>query len=139
MKLLNDRRIEYLLIGGYAVALYGHVRATKDLDLWLAADPVSQDKLADVLAAFGFPREDLPQPLFTPKKTVLRMGVPPNRLELLSRITGAEFRDCFARRQMVDIDGISVPVISLEDLLHNKRSTGRAGDKADVERLENRP
>jgi predicted nucleotidyltransferase len=136
---LNDQRIDYLLIGGYAVALYGHVRATKDLDLWLAADPDSQDKLAEVLDQFGFPHRDLPRPLFTPEKTVLRMGVPPNRLELLSSITGAEFRDCFTRRRIVEIDGISVPVISLEDLLHNKRSTGRAGDQADVERLEKQP
>jgi predicted nucleotidyltransferase len=138
LQLLNDRRIDYLLIGGYAVAIYGYVRATKDMDLWLAADSDSQDKLIEVLAEFGFPRSEIPRPLFTAEKTVLRMGVPPNRLELLSRITGADFRDCFARRQIVEIDGIDVPVIPLDDLLKNKRSTGRISDQVDVESLEKR-
>lgn len=77
LQLLNDRRIDYLLIGGYAVALYGYVRPTKDLDLWLAADPTSQDRLADALIEFGFPRASLPRPLFSDQKTVLRMEFRP--------------------------------------------------------------
>jgi hypothetical protein len=74
-------------------------------------------------------------PLFTDEKTVLRMGVPPNRLEVLSQIARVEFADCYARRQVMEIEGLSVPVIDFRDLLRNKQATGRARDAAHVERL----
>ena len=76
--LLNSAKIEYLLIGGYAVGLYGHVRPTKDMDVWVSVDDANLERLADALVQFGFSRSSLPQPLFTEQKTVLRMGMPPN-------------------------------------------------------------
>ena len=94
--------------------------------------------MAEVLAKFGFAPEALKQPLFVDDKTVLRMGFPLNRLELLSKIAGVEFHECYPRRKMLDIDGIMVPVIDYEDLLRNKRSAGRENDRVDVERLEKR-
>jgi hypothetical protein len=126
----------YLLIGGYAVCMYGHIRPTKDMDVWVATDPTNIDRLREVLDAFGFSRSNLPNPLFQPPRTMLRMGVPPNCLEVLSEIAGVTFPECFARRRLMDIDGIVVPVIDLDDLKKNKSATGRAGDRADVERLE---
>lgn len=138
LQLLNSEKIEYLLIGGYAVWLYGYVRRTKDIDIWVAVDPANETRLIEVLVKFGFSRESLRRPLFAGEKTVLRMGVPPNRLELLSRIAGVEFADCYARRRTMDIEGIPVSVIDYEDLLRNKRAAGRASDQADVETLERR-
>jgi hypothetical protein len=138
LQLLDSEKIEYLLIGGYAVALYGYVRPTKDMDIWVAGDAASQQRLADALIHFGFPASTLKQPLFTDEKTVLRMGVPPNRLEVLSQIAGVDFRECYAKRRMLDVDGMKVAVIGYDELLLNKRSTGRASDRADVERLEKR-
>lgn len=135
LQLLNSEKIEYLLIGGYAVGIYGYVRPTKDMDIWIAVDAQNQDRLREVLVRFGFSSQSLPRPLFTDQKSILRMGMPPNRLELLSRIDGVDFADCFSRRQNVDIDGVSVCVIAYDDLLRNKSSTGRAGDLADVQRL----
>jgi hypothetical protein len=135
---LNSEKIEYLLIGGYAVWLYGYVRPTKDIDIWVAVDPASEARLIEVLVKFGFPRGSLHTPLFTGEKTVLRMGVPPNRIEVLSKIAGVEFRECYPRRRVMDVEGLPVSVIDYADLLRNKRATGRAGDRADAERLEKR-
>jgi len=136
LNLLNSSGIEYLLIGGYAVCMYGHVRPTKDMDVWVATDSTNVGRLREVLHTFGFSRSNLPDPLFQPPRTVLRMGMPPNRLEVLSEIAGVKFPECFARRRLMEIDGIRVPVIDLDDLKRNKSATGRAGDRADVERLE---
>lgn len=138
LQLLNSEKTEYLLIGGYAVCLYGHVRTTKDMDVWVAADSGNQQRLREVLIKFGFPPHSLPMPLFEGEKSVLRMGVPPNRLEVLAKIAAVDFAACYERRRMMEIDGVHVPVIDLNDLLQNKRSTGRASDQADVERLKAR-
>jgi len=85
LALLNSEKIEYLLIGGYAVWLYGYIRPTKDIYIWIAFDPLNEARLVEVLVKFGSSREALRPPLFAGDKTVLRMGMPPNRIELLSR------------------------------------------------------
>jgi hypothetical protein len=138
LSLLNSEKIDYLLIGGYAVGLYGHVRPTKDIDLWVSVAPENLDRLVEVLVKFGFARQSIRKPLFSGEQTVLRMGVPPNRLEVLSEIAGLNFADCHARRVMMEIEGLQVPVISLDDLRANKLATGRARDAADVEALDKR-
>jgi hypothetical protein len=136
LSLLNSARIEYLLIGGYAVALYGHVRHTKDIDIWVKPDPATTTALIDVLVAFGFSRASLErEPLFNEKQTVLRMGNPPDRIEILSKISGCDFAASYPRREVAQIDDVQIPVISLDDLLANKLASGRAKDLADVEVL----
>jgi len=91
-----------------------------------------------VLLQFGFSGTSIPDPLFDSEQTVLRMGIPPNRIEILSDIAGVKFIECWPRRQMMNLDGIDVPVISYEDLKLNKSSTGRLQDAADIQRLEKR-
>jgi hypothetical protein len=138
LQLLDSEKIEYLLIGGYAVALYGYERPTKDIDVWVACDPASQERIAAVLVKFGFAASAIRQPLFTSEKSVLRIGFPPNRFELLSTIAAVDFADCYARRRVMEIDGLMVPVIDYDDLIRNKSATGRASDRVDVERLQKR-
>jgi hypothetical protein len=104
----------------------------------VAFDPASQQRLGEVLVQFGFAPRSVKQPLFTAERTVLRMGVPPNRLEIICNIAGVDFAECYARRRTMDIDGLPVPVIDYDDLVRNKRAAGRANDLADVERLQNR-
>jgi len=135
LQLLNLEQIEYLLVGGYAVGAYGYRRYTKDIDIWVAVHPDNEHRIKNVLVRFGFSREGLPTPLFDPVKTMLRLGRPPDQVEILSKISGVQFDSCYARRAMTDLDGVMVPVISLEDLLLNKSSTGRIEDLADVVRL----
>lgn len=138
LQLLNSEKSEYLLIGGYAVCLYGFPRPTKDIDIWVAVDPVNEAKLIAALVKFGFSPESVRPPLFSGDQTVLRVGLPPNRLELLSKIAGVTFDECYARRVVVEIEGLQVPVISYDDLLRNKRAAGRETDLADVGRLQQR-
>ena len=138
LNVLNSEKIEYLLIGGYAVWLYGFVRRTKDMDVWVSVRPDNLERLRAALVRFGFSKDTDAGPLFQAEQTVLRMGVPPNRLEVISKIAALDFEACYARRRMMDVEGIQVPVIDYDDLITNKSATGRASDRADVERLQKR-
>jgi hypothetical protein len=138
LNLLSSAGIEYLVIGGYAVGLYGYVRPTKDIDLWIAVEEQNLEKLAAALQKFGFSSSSIPNPMFSASQTVLRMGVPPNRIEIISKIAGVEFAECYSRRRQMEIDGVSVPVIDYEDLKRNKLATGRLRDASDVQTLEMR-
>ncbi len=135
LRLLNSRSVEYLVVGGYAVAHYGHPRATGDLDVWIGVHPENAERVRAALCDFGFAAEAAASaPLDVPGK-IVRMGVPPIRIELLTSISGVDFQPCFARRVSVIIGGTDVPFISLDDLLSNKREAGRTKDIADLEEL----
>lgn len=134
LKLLDSKRVQYLLIGGYAVGLHGHPRPTGDIDIWIAANPENAARLVAVFDAFGF--ENLPPDLFLKPGQITRAGAQPLRLEILNQIDGVDFDACFERREVIEFDGLFISVISLADLLTNKRSAGRPKDLADVEALE---
>lgn len=135
LQLLRSAKIEYLLIGGYAVGHYGFPRATGDLDIWIANHDQNASQLVEALRKFGFDVPELKKSLFQEPKHVVRMGVPPVRLEILSSIDGVNFADCYPRRETVEMDGVEVDVISLADLKANKRASGRYQDLNDLEKL----
>jgi predicted nucleotidyltransferase len=139
LSLLNSEKTEYLLVGGYAVGLYGVERHTKDMDVWISTAPENLDRLIDVLGKFGFRRDQFKRESFTGPKSIFRMGVPPNMLEITTRIAGVDFAGCYERRNMMEIEGMSVPVIDLQDLIKNKTAAGRDQDRADVAKLQKRP
>src|ERR1700730_745776 len=95
LKLLNSKRVEYLLIGGYAVGYYGYPRATADLDIWVAISPRNADKLVLVLSVFGSAVEELRRALFLGEEKMAPLGEPPLRIELLTSISGVKFSECF--------------------------------------------
>ena len=135
LKLLNDHRIRYLLIGGYAVGLHGYPRATGDLDIWVDSQPENSERLTAAVRKFGF---DLPEVLpetFQKADTIFRMGRPPIRIEIHTSISGVEFEKCFKERILKTIDGININLINLENLLINKRAAGRHRDLDDIENL----
>ena len=134
LRLLNSNNVEYLLIGGYAVNYYGYARATADLDVWIALDPANAERVAQVLRAFGFERAEAVA--FLAPRKIIRMGVPPVRLEILTSISGVEFAECYAHRVEVDIDGVPVKLIQLDDLKRNKAASGRIKDRLDLEQLQ---
>ena len=136
LQLLNSKKIEYLVVGGYAVALYGHPRATGDIDIWIAISKDNAQKIVEVLREFGFDTTELKEDLFLQKDKVVRMGEPPLRIEILTAIDGVAFKECYKNRNIVEIDGISVGFISLSDLKKNKKASGRLQDLADLENLE---
>ncbi|MEI7898684.1 MAG: nucleotidyltransferase [bacterium] len=135
LKLLNAARVDYLLIGGYAVGYYGYSRTTLDMDVWIAVRADNAKKMANVMVRFGFPKKSVAESVFMEKGKVLRMGLPPVRLEILTDISGVTFDDCYDRRNRVTVDGIQVNLIGFEDLLRNKASSGRHKDLDDLEHL----
>jgi hypothetical protein len=135
LKLLNSNHVEYLLIGGYAVGIHGHIRATNDLDIWVSATAENAGKVERSLREFGFASAGLTVDLFLEPNNVVRMGVPPIRIEILTSISGVQFELCYAEKEMIQIEELVVPVISLPRLRENKLASGRAKDLADLENL----
>ena len=136
LKLLNDHKVEYLLIGGYAVSYYGYPRATADMDVWVRMSSTNAKALVQALTLFGFAVPNLSEELFLKERNVVRMGIPPLRLEVLLSISALEFEDCYSKRLEVDVDGVPVCLIDKADLLINKKASGRPKDLIDVVELE---
>ncbi len=135
LRLLDAEGVKYLLIGGYAVAYHGFPRATEDIDLWVASTPENASRATAALRKFGFDVPELDPSLFLKPDSIVRMGVPPLRIELSTTISGVTFDECFKTRVTELIDGIPVSIISLSDLKANKKASGRHQDLADLERL----
>ena len=135
LKLLKEHDVRYLLIGGYAVGYHGYPRATEDMDIWVAIHPENAQNIVSALRAFGFDAPDLQPELFLQKSKIIRMGLPPMRLEITTSVSGVEFDQCYRSRIVDDFDGVEVNVIDLENLKKNKKASGRSKDIADVEKL----
>jgi predicted nucleotidyltransferase len=135
LKSLNDNYVEYLLVGGYAVGLHGYPRATIDLDVWVRPDGVNADRVISALRLFGFTTTSLSKDLFINPESLVRFGVPPFRIEIMTSISGVQFDACHTRAVHFDVDGMSVPVIALADLKVNKLAAGRHKDLNDLENL----
>lgn len=135
LKSLSSHGVEYLLIGGYAVGLHGFPRATADLDVWVSINAENAARIVEAIKEFGFGTPDLKPSLFLVEDKVVRMGVPPLRIDILTSIEGVQFDDCFKRRQVISIGDLKLPVISLADLKANKKATGRLQDLTDLEHL----
>jgi hypothetical protein len=135
LRLLDASGVEYLLIGGYAVAYHGYPRATEDIDLWIASEPENAQRIISALKQFGFDVPELNPDLFLKPDSIVRMGVPPLRIELSTTISGVDFRECYEARVTEVIDGIIVNIINLDDLKKNKKASGRFRDLDDLERL----
>jgi hypothetical protein len=135
LQLLNSERVEYLLVGGHAVAYYGYPRATGDMDIWIAISPANAVGVARVLERFGFSKKTAVPDLFLKEDAVIRLGVPPLRIDLLTSVTGVEFAECYTRHTLATLDGVEVKIISLDHLRANKRTIARAKDLDDLEHL----
>ncbi len=135
LKLLKEHDVRYLLIGGYAVGYHGYARATEDMDIWVAVHPHNAQNLVAALQAFGFDHPELKPELFMQKPKIIRMGLPPMRLEITTSISGVEFDECFQARIVDELDGVEVNLIDSKNLKKNKMASGRAKDIADVEKL----
>ncbi len=133
--MLNSHGVEYLLIGGYAVGYYGYPRPTGDLDVWVATTPANASRLEAALRDFGFPVSHLADDFAKEPERVLRMGMPPVRLEILTNISGVKFDECYARRVTDTFEGVAVNLISVADLRANKQAAKRKKDLADLDNL----
>ena len=132
----NAHNVEYLVVGAHALAVYGHVRATKDLDVWIRSDSENGRRVLDAIASFGAPLGDLTINDFIQPGTVFQIGVPPLRIDVLTAIDGVKFADAWPDRFETTFGKVPVFIISRHHLIANKRATGRLQDLADAERLE---
>lgn len=135
LSLLNSHEVDYLLVGGYAVALWGYPRYTGDIDLWIAISDQNADKLVTVFKEFGFDVPELSRDMFLDAKRMTRLGREPVKIEILSHVSGLSFSEARANAVVRNLDGIAIPVISLRDLRTNKLASGRPKDLADLDNL----
>ena len=133
---LNDNQVRYLVIGGYAVALHGYPRYTKDIDIWIEMSPVNAANMVKALEQFGFGSLGLQTSDFLEPDQIIQLGYPPNRIDLMTTPPGVEFESCYASRIAIQLDEVSVNFIDLDNLKRNKRAAGRLQDLADLENLE---
>lgn len=131
-----DHEVRFLVVGGYALAVHGHPRATGDLDVWIDLSEANAERAYEALRSFGAPLGDLTVSDLTTPGTVFQIGLPPLRIDVLNQLTGIEFETVWPHRFETSISGMGIPVIGRQALIANKRALGRAQDIADIERLE---
>jgi len=123
-----------LLVGGWAVGIYGHPRTTKDIDFLVSNDKNNLKKLQNAFIEFGSPPIDIQA--FTEEGYVIRMGSSPTQIDIINKASGISINDCYSRKVIMNVDGIEIMLISKEDLIINKKASGRQTDLGDVEKLE---
>lgn len=132
----NAQNVEYLIVGAHALAAHGHVRATKDLDLWVRPEKSNAQKVLRALSDFGAPSGDLTVDDLSRKKTIFQIGLPPLRIDVITDIDGVEFAEAWPDRLETSFGGVPASVISRHHLITNKKTAARLQDLADVEQLE---
>ncbi len=136
IKSLNDNHVRYLIIGGYAVALHGYPRYTKDIDVWIEMSPENAANMVYALEQFGFGSLGLRAADFLIPNQIVQLGYPPNRIDLITTPPGVSFENCYASRIEVVVDEVTVNFIDLDNLKKSKEAAGRLQDLADLENLE---
>ena len=133
---LNANQVRYLVVGGYAVALHGHPRYTKDIDIWLEREQENAERVVRALDYFGFASLGLAAVDFLEPDQIIQLGYAPNRIDLITSLGDLDFEICYASRLVVTIDHTDVNFIDLENLKASKRAAGRLQDLADLENLD---
>ena len=136
IELLNSRGVEYVIVGAHSLAFHARPRYTGDLDILVRPSPENAAKLVSLLRDFGFTQGDLAQSDFTAPEQMIQLGRIPNRIDLLTSISGVTVEDAFNTRMSAELEGLPVFVLSKEALIRNKRAVGRPQDVADLEGLE---
>ena len=132
----NGHDVEYLIVGAHALAAHGHVRATKDLDLWVRPETSNAEKVLQALSDFGAPLSDLTADDLSKKETIFQIGLPPIRIDIITNIDGVEFEEAWPHRLETAFGEVRAFVISRHHLITNKKTAGRLQDLADVQQLE---
>lgn len=133
---LSDEKVRFLIVGAYAMAAHGYLRATMDIDIWIMPSPHNADAVFRALQRFGAPLHNLTREDLQTDGTVFQIGVAPRRIDIITTASGLHFEDAYDRSITIDIEGIEVHIPSIEDLIFNKKASGRTKDLADAEALE---
>lgn len=132
---LSDEKVRFLLVGAYAMAAHGYPRATMDIDIWVMPDPNNADAVLRALNRFGAPFHNLTREDLQKEGIIFQIGVAPRRIDIITSASGLQFEETYHRSLSVQIEGIDIHIPSLDDLIKNKRASGRLKDLADVEVL----
>ena len=135
VQFLNSNDVEYLLIGGWAVSIYGNPRLTKDIDFLISSKDENIDKLKKALEEFGVPLIDMEE-FKKDKDSFIRIGVSPIQIDVLKEASGIIMEECYKRKKILNIDNIKIKIIAIKDLIINKRAAGRDQDITDANKLE---
>lgn len=133
---LSEEKVRFLLVGAYALAAHGYPRATMDIDIWIMPSPQNADALLRALRRFGAPLHDLTKEDLQKDGTVFQIGVAPRRIDIITAVSGLQFEETYRGSTTVKIEGIEVRIPSIDDLIRNKKASGRTKDLADAEALE---
>jgi hypothetical protein len=131
-----EEKVEFMLVGAYAVAAHGLPRATGDIDLWISCSHENAQRVWRALIKFGAPLSNFTREDLTKPGMVIQIGTVPRRIDILTEITGVDFMTARADQVIVSLEGLEIPVIGRSHLIQNKRAVGRPQDQADVARLE---
>lgn len=132
----NAHNVEYLIVGAHALAAHGHVRATKDLDLWVRPEKANAENVLQALSDFGTPLSDLTADDLSKKETIFQIGLPPLRIDIITNIDGVEFEEAWPDRLEISFGDVGALVISRHHLIMNTKTAARLQDLADVQQLE---
>lgn len=132
LSIFNEKKVEYLIVGAYALAAHGFVRATGDIDFWIRCSDENADRVLTALIKFGAPLLDLTVDDLKKPGLIFQIGVLPGRIDIMTSVDGLEFDEAWSLRKEVIVEDLKVPVISRSDLIRNKRAAGRPKDLADV-------
>ena len=133
---LSDEKVKFLVVGAYALAAHGYPRATMDIDIWVMPSLENSEAVLRALHRFGAPLHNLTQEDLQRDGTVFQIGVAPRRIDIITAASGLRFEETYARSLSVNIEEIEVHIPSIDDLIRNKRASGRTRDLADAEALE---
>ncbi|MGK2864794.1 MAG: nucleotidyltransferase [Chitinophagaceae bacterium] len=135
VELLNKNDVLYMIVGGYAVGFHGHPRYTGDLDIWLLPTTDNAFKIVKAIGEFGFGSLGISEKDLSTEGLIVQLGHPPLRIDLLTSIDGVKFEECYLNKKTTLIDGLPVHFISYDDLIRNKKASGRHQDLGDIENL----
>ena len=135
IQLLNKHNVHYLVVGGYAVAAYGYPRYTGDIDFWIRIKPENAKNIINALIEFGFGSLDIDEEDFLKPDFVVQLGFPPNRIDILTGISGLNFDECWNEKKIIEVHGEAINFIGLSHLKINKKSSGRDKDLLDLRNL----
>ncbi|MBO0797848.1 MAG: hypothetical protein J2P31_03420 [Blastocatellia bacterium] len=136
---LNEEQVEYIVVGAYALAAHGYVRATGDIDIWVHNDKVNAGRVISALRKFGAPVLNLSEADLLAPDLVVQIGVAPCRVDIITGIDAVDFKEAWAHKISVSVDEIKFHVLSKPDLLKNKLATGRDRDQGDIAWLKKNP
>ncbi len=138
LQILLKNDVQFLVVGAYAMAAYGYPRATGDFDIWVESSIENSENIYKSLLEFGTPLTGITKDTFSEDGLVFQIGVAPRRIDIITGIDGVNFEDAFKDKEGIEVEGLKLPFISKENLIKNKKATGREKDRLDIKYLEDK-